>query len=188
MPRIAIDYSKTIMYRIVCKDPTITDCYVGSTTNFTKRKSNHKSACTNSKDTYYDYYVYQFIRDHGGWDNFDMLEIEMYRAVDKPDQVRRERYWLETYGATLNKMIPSRTNKEYYEENKEQILEYKKEYYEENREQILEYKKEYYEENRERILEKQTEKITCECGSICNRGSIARHTKSKKHIDLMTCI
>ena len=32
MPRIAMDYNKTIMYRIVCNDLEIKDCYVGHTT------------------------------------------------------------------------------------------------------------------------------------------------------------
>ena len=38
MPKENIDYSKTIIYKIVCKDINIKDCYVGSTTNFTNRK------------------------------------------------------------------------------------------------------------------------------------------------------
>jgi hypothetical protein len=157
MTRIAIDYSKTIIYRIVCKDPSIIDCYVGSTTNFTKRKSQHKTSCTNSKDKNHHFYVYQFIRDNGNWDNWDMLEIEIYRAVNQPDQARRERYWLETYGATLNKQVPSRTVKEWCDENREQLLERNREYYKVNKEQILEHNKEYYQDNREQLLEKQKE-------------------------------
>jgi hypothetical protein len=155
------------MYRIVCRDPTITDCYIGSTTDFTKRKSSHKSACNNSKDENHHYYLYQFIRDHGGWENWDVLEIEMYRAVDKPDQARRERCWLETYGATLNKAIPSRTEKEYREEN---------------REQIRERNKVYREENREQIRENDREKSTCNiCNIIYSKSNLSQHKKSKKH-------
>ena len=30
MPKLEIDYSKAIMYKIVCKDPTIKELYVGS--------------------------------------------------------------------------------------------------------------------------------------------------------------
>jgi hypothetical protein len=180
MPRVPIDYSKTIIYRIVCKDPTITDCYVGSTTDFKSRKTKHKSVCDND-----DANVYQFIREHNGWDNFDMIEIEKYNAIDKPDQARRERYWLETYGAILNSYIPSRSRKEYREKNKEQLLEKQKEYYKENKEQLLEkqkeYKKEYYEKNKEQLLEKAKGKMTCVCGSVCNRSDISRHNKSKKH-------
>ncbi len=49
MPKTKIDYSKTIIYRIVCKDLSITECYVGHTTNFTKRKCQHKNDCNNEK-------------------------------------------------------------------------------------------------------------------------------------------
>ena len=42
MPKENIDYSKTIIYKIVCKDIDIEDCYVGSTTDFVRRKSEHK--------------------------------------------------------------------------------------------------------------------------------------------------
>ena len=46
MPKNPIDYSKTIIYKIqhIEKDDLI---YVGSTTNFTKRKSAHKACCIN---------------------------------------------------------------------------------------------------------------------------------------------
>ena len=38
MPKKNIDYSKTIIYKIVCNDLNIIDVYVGQTTNFTKKK------------------------------------------------------------------------------------------------------------------------------------------------------
>ena len=47
MPRKEINYQKTIIYKIVSKDLNFTDVYVGHTTNFTKRKENHKSDCKN---------------------------------------------------------------------------------------------------------------------------------------------
>ena len=47
MPKNDIDYLKTIIYKIVCKDLNITDFYVGHTTNFIKRKATHKTACNN---------------------------------------------------------------------------------------------------------------------------------------------
>ena len=28
-----VDYSKSVIYKLCCKDPTITDIYIGSTTN-----------------------------------------------------------------------------------------------------------------------------------------------------------
>ena len=47
MPKVEIDYSKTIIYKLCCKDINITDIYVGHTTNFIKRKNEHKSDCNN---------------------------------------------------------------------------------------------------------------------------------------------
>lgn len=34
MPRTAIDYLKTIIYKIVCNDLNVKDVYVGGTSNF----------------------------------------------------------------------------------------------------------------------------------------------------------
>ena len=78
-----------------------------------------------------------------------MIEVEKYNAVDKLDALKREPYWLENLNAILNKTIPSRTREEYYENNKEEIKEYKKEYNKKHRE----YDIEYYENNKEQIKE-----------------------------------
>ncbi len=47
--------------------------------------------------------------------------------------------------------------KNYYEENKDQRLEYDKEYREKKKEKLKEYRKEYYRKNKEKILAKQKE-------------------------------
>ena len=49
MPKTEIDYSKSVIYKIVCDDLNVKDCYVGSTTNFIKRKRHHKEACIYEK-------------------------------------------------------------------------------------------------------------------------------------------
>ena len=112
MPRKPIDYSNTIIYKIVCKDPIITDCYVGHTTDFVKRKSLHKSDCNNEKSKKYNYYVYQFIRDNGGWDNWDMIQIEKACCNDSNEACKRERHHIELLGASLNKNVPGRPRQE----------------------------------------------------------------------------
>ena len=43
MPKVDIDYSNTIIYKIHCKDSNVNEIYVGHTTNFTKRKNQHKT-------------------------------------------------------------------------------------------------------------------------------------------------
>ena len=42
MPKDTIDYSNTIIYKIYCNDSSVTDIYIGHTTNFIKRKYQHK--------------------------------------------------------------------------------------------------------------------------------------------------
>ena len=52
MPNVEIDYSTTIIYKITCKNPAITDVvYVGHTTNFVQRKHAHKQNCINNKSS-----------------------------------------------------------------------------------------------------------------------------------------
>jgi hypothetical protein len=167
MPKQVIDYSNTIIYKLCCKDPTITDIYIGHTTNFVKRKQQHKNFCNAINGTAinikrYNSNVYQFIRKNGNWDNWSMIEICHINCVDKRDAEKQERHYIETLMATLNKVIPTRTGKEYREEHKEQIRKYREEHKEENaimykkyreehKEQIRKYREEYSEDHKEQI-------------------------------------
>ena len=66
------DYSKTIIYKLINYDyPELV--YVGSTTNFTKRKQQHKSRCLNSNEKNYNLKVYVSIREYGVWENWNMI-------------------------------------------------------------------------------------------------------------------
>lgn len=188
MPKTNIDYSKTIIYKLCCKDLNITEIYVGHTTDMRRRKSQHKTTCNNENNKDYNMNVYQFIRANGNWDNWDMIEIEKYNAIDGYDATKRERYWIEELKATLNMVIPTRTFKEWYQDTKQYRKEYCKEYREKHREKLNEYDKnrKNKEERAEKTKEKNKEKITCECGCVVCKGQLTRHKQSKKHIELMT--
>jgi len=137
--------SKTgIIYKLVSNDVEIKECYVGSTVNFIRRKHRHKSNCNIENGENYNTYVYQFIRDNGGWLSFSMIQIEEFKFNTRNELNSRERYWIETLQAKLNKRIPTRTYKEYYENNKDK----KKEYREQNKDKSKEYSKKYYENNK----------------------------------------
>ena len=112
MPRLPIDYSKTVIYKIVANDLNITECYVGSTTDFTRRKQNHKSNCTNEKGKNYNVKLYATIRDNGGWDNYSMVEIEKYPCRDANEACAKEREWFERSNSGLNTNRPQRTDEE----------------------------------------------------------------------------
>ena len=139
MPKKDIDYSKTIIYKIVCNDLNITDVYVGQTTNFTKRKAQHKYDCNNINRKEHNYKIYNTIRDNGGWQNWSMIEIEKYPCNDINEASARERYYYELLNAKLNKNCPARNDKEYYQDNKDKIQEYRQN----NKDKIQEYSKEY---------------------------------------------
>ena len=145
-------------YAIICKNKNITDCYVGSTNNFYRRKSNHKTSCNNPSVKEYNYKVYQFIRENGGFDNFELIELEKQIFKTKEQASIRERYWVETLNSTLNSNIPSRTKKEYHEKNKEQIL------------------------------QKRDKQFTCECGGKYTHQHKTTHFKTKKHQDYINTL
>jgi hypothetical protein len=164
MPKVQMDYSQTIIYKLCCKNPLITKIYIGHTTNFINRKNNHKNTCNNQNQKNYNLYVYKFIRDNGGWENWSIIQIEEYNCSNKREAESRERHWIELLNAELNSVNPitsyeekQKQKQDWYEENKEEILEKSKKIYEENKEQKLEYQKEYAQENKETICEYQKE-------------------------------
>jgi len=171
---------KYTFYKIVSKDENIRDCYVGKTTNFKNRVREHKSRYNKE----YNLKVYDFIRKNNGWNNFNMIEIEI-NEYNKKDSAFREKYWIEELKANLNCKIPSKTQKECRKEYRENNKEYYKNYYENNKKILSEKAKEYRENNKEILSQKQKEKIMCECGCEITKIHLSRHKQSKKHIDFM---
>lgn len=205
------DYNNTVIYGIYCDDEDVNEIYVGSTCDYQHRILNHRSSCHNAIGKSYNLKIYQYIREHGGFDCFKTEILEEYPCDSKHEKEERERFWIEKLGSKLNTFIPTRDMKEWYEQNREKLLEQVKEYREENKDKIAERKKEYYEENRDKLLEKKKEyreqnrdkiaermkeyreknrekiaeqrkeKYTCECGSIIRFDTKLRHERTKKH-------
>ncbi len=107
MPKDTIDYSNTIIYKIYCNDSSITDIYVGHTTNFIKRKYQHKTLCNNSSKLK----IYDIIRQNGGWDNWNMVEIAKYCCQDVTEARIREQEHYELLKPSLNVINPILNNK-----------------------------------------------------------------------------
>jgi hypothetical protein len=208
------DYAKTIIYKLVNYDyPDLV--YVGSTTNFTKRKQNHKESCLNEKSKKHNLKVYTNIRENDGWENWSMIKICDYPCGNRREAELEEDRYMTELKANMNSHRASRTYKQYYDDNKEKIQEYKKEYNEQNKEKIKKYrednkekiqeykkeynkeyqetnkeklkdkKKEYYEINKTTILKNMKELVKCECGCEVSKSNLKIHQTSKKHISLM---
>jgi len=162
MPKTNINYQNTIIYKIVCNDLNVKDVYVGHTTDFRRRKSQHKNRCANVNDKHYNLNIYKIIRENGGWENWSMIEIEKYPCTDSKEATARERYWFEELQANMNSIYPQRTVQEYRQENKEAFKQYyldhkeeitarQKTHYINNREHKLEYQKQYSKDNQDKI-------------------------------------
>lgn len=161
------DYSKSIIYKLECKDPNVTEIYIGATTDFYTRKSDHKAKCIN-KDGKFEYNTpkYCFMRLHGGWDNWQMIQIEEVNARNKRHLNQIESKYIKDLKAELNYKIPQDIDeglemrewkKEWYAKNVEKIAEKGKQWRTKNVEKIAEYKKEYRTKNAEKLAEYQKE-------------------------------
>ena len=111
MPKEEIDYSNTIIYKIVCKNPNINDVYVGHTTNFIQRKYSHKIACNSITN---NIKIYNIIRENGGWDNWDMIEIAKYNCKNHTEARIKENEHFEQLNCSLNSKPPYINNIKYY--------------------------------------------------------------------------
>jgi hypothetical protein len=188
MPR---DYKNAVVYKLAHRDPSHTDCYVGSTCRLRKRRFDHKESCTNERSPKYNQRVYQHIRENGGWENWEVVPVEVYPCSSHLELLVRERHWVETLGATLNSQVPAKYaasgsyenyHKQYYQEHRREAAEAAKARYAEKREEILSKCRQYREENRGAIAARRAEKLTCECGALVSLRNITRHRKeAKKH-------
>jgi len=106
MPKVEIDYSNTIIYKITCKDPNTKDVYVGHTTNFDQRKHAHKQGCTNAKSSNYNCKLYEVIRNNGGWTNWKMEIINFFDCKDNYEARKKEQEYFNLLNATLNSIEP----------------------------------------------------------------------------------
>ena len=128
------DYSKTVIYKLCCNDASIEDIYIGSTCNFAQRKYAHKHNCDNQNHYKYKFKVYEFIRDHGGWNNWSMVLVHQEAVENKLQKERVERKFIDELKPSLNSCIPTRTRKEWESDNKEVLQQKQKQYYLHNKE------------------------------------------------------
>lgn len=92
MPKKEVDYSNTIIYKIICRDKNIPDYYIGHTTNIVQRKYQHKSACSNPYNNSLD--IYSDIRKNGGWDNWAVVELYKMSCTSKLNAIERTKEYI----------------------------------------------------------------------------------------------
>jgi len=186
-------YNDSKIYKIV--DNTSDKVYIGSTCckYLSQRLQKHVHTYKQYlKNNYHRVSSFDIIENG----NYDIILLENVNC-ETIDQLRaRERFYIQS-NVCVNQHIPTRTDKEYYDDNKERI----KEYYENNKERILQRHKvfreankeskskrdkEYRLNNKEKIKEHATQPYECECGSIIRHCKKSIHFKSIKHLNFIS--
>ena len=163
------NYSNGKIYKIVCN---ITGkIYIGSTVStLSRRLSQHKSL--------YKCYLKGITRFMTSFDiikedDYKIVLIENVNCSNKEDLTKRERFYIENFDC-VNKIIPTRTIKEYKEKNREKQIIYNINFWKNNQNKMREYYLKY--------RDKKTELYYCDCGSKVTREHKSHHFKTKKHI------
>ncbi len=188
---MVVDYQNGKIYKLW--SPSNDLVYIGSTTqNLSMRKGGHVVAFKNwqnGKRNFITSFTILECEDN----RIDLLEA--YPCNNKSELLAREGYWIKKSNC-VNKRIAGRTVKEYYVDNKKEIIKKKKAYYVDNKEKINEYKKEYniknkeelskkkkeyHENNKEKIKKYKQVRCSCSCGSNFRQDKISNHIKTEKH-------
>lgn len=143
------DYSKGKIYTIRCRiDDTL--IYVGSTIQpLYKRLASHKVDSRSEKNK--NMLIYTTINND--WENWYIELYENYPCSCKEELCKREGDIIRLI-SNLNVRIAGRTQKEWYEDNKEKVAEKAKIYNEATKEYSKEKHAEWYENNKEKVLER----------------------------------
>ena len=157
MPKKETDYSKAVIYKIQHNDNEEL-LYIGSTTDFNKRKYHHKVKSIDGTAN-----VYKMIRENGGWDCFRIIILKLYPCDNKVELHLEEDKLIRDMKAIMNQ----------------------KQSYGINWEKRIEDKKKYEKENKEYFSELGKIKITCECGCLIRQFELNRHRQSMKHKKLL---
>ena len=146
-----INYTKAKIYKLTTPH-NIDLVYYGSTVNpLYKRKGCHKSLSKKNINNCTSKLLFEL-----GIDDVIITLVENVNCNTKEELLQRERFYIENNNC-VNKRIPSRNKTEYYDDNKDKVIEYVKDYYKNNKDKLLDYQKEYKDENKEYIKEKDKE-------------------------------
>jgi hypothetical protein len=159
---MAPDYSKGKIYKL--ESITGGSCYIGSTCQSLQvRFAEHKRQHT------------QFLKGNRNYttsakilENSDamMTLLENYQCNSRKELLNREGEWIRKIDC-VNKHIPGRTQREYYQDNKDNILQRHKK---------------LYQDNKDEIQRRKSIKINCGCGGKYTISHKALHATTDRHM------
>ena len=193
-----VNYQNGKIYKIYSYQTD--DVYYGSTTQILcKRMATHRAEEKRGKGASSSKEILKF--------DDAMIELVESFPCDGKEELHKREGWYIKNNDCVNKRIAGRTGKEYREDNKvaikqwrednkDKIAEHNKQWREDNKDKIAERCKQRYqddkvkfternkqwrENNKVKIAERKKIKTVCVCGSECRADDKARHQRSKKH-------
>ena len=162
-----VNYSQSVIYKIQSVDNKINNIYVGSTTCFRKRKYCHKSRVKTNKTIK----LYKFIRENGGWLNFNMIWLANASCNSKKQLNSIEGTYIRNTNASLNTYMAGRNCNEAYK------LKYSADYRSKHKDKSKKYNKMYYAKNKAICNVKKS----CEhCARLVYKRNLKSHYRSKR--------
>jgi adenylate kinase family enzyme len=155
-------YKNGKIYKII--DNKTENIYIGSTcvSTLALRLARHRNSYKNYLKGGSNYVTSFKILENN---DYSIVLLEEFPCETKDQLLARERYYIENNDC-INKCIPTRTKKEWKEQNREQNKDYFKKYQEQNQDTLKKYK---------------NKKFSCECGGCYTNVNKATHLKSIKH-------
>jgi len=148
------------VYQIINSD-TKKAIYVGSTTCIQSRIATHKNATNCHTSPRYNKPMYQYIREHGGFYNFQFKISWRGTIASRRDLHEREQTVINTYanGLLFNKNDAVLDPVKSAQNTRERSLK-------------------YYHDNRDRI----NRHVQCPCGAVITYNGRTMHNRSQKHL------
>jgi hypothetical protein len=172
-------FCDTFFYDNGCKS-----IYIGSTKEFDKRKNFHKRCCNNSNYKFSNYKLYNVIKENGGWNNWNMIELEYVEYNNKKAINILEQKYIQLFNSDLNTQnayVSIEDKKKYKNNWYKQLLEKTPNFNKIKYKKELEKNPNHIKEQYEKYKEKNLQKYICNCDIGYTFNHKKRHEKSKHH-------
>jgi hypothetical protein len=177
------NYQNGKIYKIEAHNGEEGDFYIGSTCKqpLSQRMDKHISSYKRWKEekikhTYTSFQLF----DKYDIKNCNIVLLEAFSSDSKHSLLAKEAFYIKSIKC-VNKFISLRTQKEYYNDNKEHI----EQYFQDNKFKIIPYQKQYQDQyrqdNKEKIKDRKSKLFICNCGKVINYDHKARHLRTNIH-------
>lgn len=157
------DYGKGKIYKLV--NNVSEKCYIGSTIcslclRIARHRADYRHYLNGAKNYITSYQIFEEAYENN--DKVSVILIENYPCRSIEELKSRERYYIENDCNSVNKNIPTQTQKEWYLKNKEKLIINKKMWQKLNK-------------------QNDREKVKCECNRYVQRIRLEKHKLTKLH-------